>query len=153
MELEVLRLSSKAWLTQKSPNQKNQLRDDYVAKVVNFINHHPSASTVKNLLMSDKPYLISYQTEKILEPTIEGAISSTRIRVDWFVTDLENVFNITSLMYLFTLPACPFEIIDKEHYPDGLNEIISNSVFSANDGLSESEREFQDAVIELNRKG
>jgi len=151
MELQVQRLFTKKWLTEKPEKQKYTHRDDFLRKVIYFINNHPSASPVKNLFMSDKTYLISYQTEKIIEPTKEGAISTTRIRNIWFVTDLENVFNITSLVFLFNLPACKFEDIEKEHYPKNLNEIIANSVFSSNEELSESEREFEEAVKDLNR--
>jgi hypothetical protein len=136
--VEVQKLFSRMWLTEKPRKQKNKNRDWLLRQVLMFINYHPDAIVLKRILMNEEPYQIRYfeQVEKMDDPDGKGMRPCTFYVHKWWVTDMQTVLNISPIMHSIGLPACCWEIMEEGSYGDKLNKIIADHVFGAKQELT-----------------
>ena len=140
IEVEVHRMFSKIWLTTESPKQKYQHRDDIIKYTKDAINNHPDTALLKKILHNDDCFLLNLSYE-IVNPTPEGVEASRNYSIVycWYLTDLTNHLNVTPILKRHGFPECAFEVIDNDSLSDKLNNIISDTIFSAKGKLKEYE--------------
>jgi hypothetical protein len=165
MEIDVKKLFSRIWLTTEPTKQKYEHHDVIIRNTLDLIHNHPDAHLLRKILMNEDCFLINLHNEQDNSSPTEISSEKNIIRNysivnSWYITDLTQTLNVTPIMMRHGFPLCAFEVVDKNSYSDKLNIIISNTVFSPIQELSDYEirlgevfrQQFEDSNCSHRRK-